>query len=288
VDFAEVNQFIDMPIKYYSSGMYVRLGFSIAAHLNPDVLLLDEVLAVGDLAFQQKCLRRIGELRDHGKTIIFVSHDLGAVERLCDRALLMRRGELVADASPREVIAAYQQTAASGVDIVVSQENSIASVSRFEFCDVDGMERSVFHTGGPFSARIHYVAREAHSDVCFYVVIYDMENKVVTHLTNEHPGEQIVLEPGVGFVEFTCPELGLIPGIYQVDLGIKARGTTWGDDLHWLSRCAILRVENGTKTAGGKFHMPHTWRCVQTTLATTIANDNENVVAQTSNATVAG
>src|SRR5436853_828510 len=96
VDFAGVRQFLDTPVKRYSSGMYVRLGFSIAAHLDPDILLLDEVLAVGDAAFQDKCLKRIAQMRDAGITIVFISHDLGAVERLCDRVLLMQKGEIIA------------------------------------------------------------------------------------------------------------------------------------------------------------------------------------------------
>src|SRR3979411_186481 len=103
VEFSGVGQYIDVPVKRYSSGMYVRLGFAIAAHLNPDVLLLDEVLAVGDASFQAKCLERIGELKGTGTTIVFISHDLGAVERLCDRVLLMHHGRLAAEGGPRQV-----------------------------------------------------------------------------------------------------------------------------------------------------------------------------------------
>ena len=101
IDFAGVRDFIDTPVKHYSSGMYVRLGFSIAAHLEPDILLLDEVLAVGDAAFQVKCLDRVNELHRQGRTIVFISHDLGAVERLCGRVLLLERGQVVADGPPR-------------------------------------------------------------------------------------------------------------------------------------------------------------------------------------------
>jgi lipopolysaccharide transport system ATP-binding protein len=114
VEFAGVRQFIDTPVKRYSSGMYVRLGFAIAAHLDPDILLLDEVLAVGDASFQAKCLERIEGLRRAGTTIVFISHDLNAVERLCGRVLLMQHGELVASGSPREVIAEYKQSSAAG------------------------------------------------------------------------------------------------------------------------------------------------------------------------------
>lgn len=111
IDFAGVRQFIDTPVKRYSSGMYVRLGFAIAAHLDPDILLLDEVLAVGDAGFQAKCFQRLGELREAGTTVVFISHDLNAVERICDRAILMHSGRLMAEGKPRDVIAEYARAA---------------------------------------------------------------------------------------------------------------------------------------------------------------------------------
>jgi lipopolysaccharide transport system ATP-binding protein len=113
VDFAGVRQFIDTPVKRYSSGMYVRLGFAIAAHLDPDILLLDEVLAVGDAAFQAKCIQRIKELEQAGTTIVFISHDLSAVERLCQRVILMRKGQVESEGLPRDVIAEYNRLAAA-------------------------------------------------------------------------------------------------------------------------------------------------------------------------------
>ena len=111
VEFAGVRQFIDTPVKRYSSGMYVRLGFAIAAHLDPEILLLDEVLAVGDAAFQAKCMQRIKELEEGGTTIVFISHDLTAVERLCQRVVLMRHGRIAAEGRSRDVIREYHQGA---------------------------------------------------------------------------------------------------------------------------------------------------------------------------------
>lgn len=109
VDFAELDRFIDTPVKRYSSGMYVRLGFAVAAHINPHILLVDEVLAVGDASFQDKCMLRIEELRRNGMTVIFVSHDMAAVGRLCNRVMLLEHGELIACGAPRDVIANYQR-----------------------------------------------------------------------------------------------------------------------------------------------------------------------------------
>src|SRR2546426_6155115 len=108
VEFSGVGRYIEVPVKRYSSGMYVRLGFAIAAHLDPDILLLDEVLAVGDAAFQAKCLDRITELRKDGRTLVFISHDLAAVESLCDRVFLLRQGEVYKSGSARDVISEYE------------------------------------------------------------------------------------------------------------------------------------------------------------------------------------
>src|SRR5215213_5902984 len=108
VDFAGVSAFLDTPVKRYSSGMYLRLGFSIAAHLDPDILLLDEVLAVGDAQFQSKCIERINQLKHAGTTIVFVSHNLGVVESLCDRVFLLRHGEIFRSGSPRYAISEYE------------------------------------------------------------------------------------------------------------------------------------------------------------------------------------
>jgi ABC-type polysaccharide/polyol phosphate transport system ATPase subunit len=109
VSFAELAEFIDTPVRYYSSGMLARLGFSVAVHTDPDLLLVDEVLAVGDHAFQKKCVERILQLRDAGVTIVFVSHDGDMVEKLCSRVLWLKDGALVADGSARDVVAAYQR-----------------------------------------------------------------------------------------------------------------------------------------------------------------------------------
>jgi lipopolysaccharide transport system ATP-binding protein len=113
VDFSEIKDFIDTPVKRYSSGMYLRLGFAIAAHLDPDILVLDEVLAVGDASFQSKCLERIRHLRNAGTTIIFVSHHLEAVQLLCDRVLLLQGGRMVANGPAQEIIELYTTTASA-------------------------------------------------------------------------------------------------------------------------------------------------------------------------------
>lgn len=109
IEFAELGDFIDSPIKQYSSGMYMRLAFSVATEVEPDILIVDEILGVGDAGFQRKCFTRITRFKELGRTILFVSHDITTVRRLCDRALLLHKGELMADGKPAEVIARYEE-----------------------------------------------------------------------------------------------------------------------------------------------------------------------------------
>ena len=155
VAFAELERFIDLPVRTYSSGMYMRLGFSVAAHIQADVLLLDEVFAVGDEDFQRKCFGKIPEFKRRGGTIVFVSHDAQAVERLCDRAVLLRQGEVVFDGTTREAIARYRQLLAderspdelaAGLREWGSGEARIVSA---RLLDRDGDERLQFASGEP-------------------------------------------------------------------------------------------------------------------------------------------
>jgi lipopolysaccharide transport system ATP-binding protein len=155
VAFAELERFVDLPIRTYSSGMYMRLGFSVAAHIEADVLLLDEVFAVGDEAFQRKCFGKIAEFKRRGGTIVFVSHDAQAVERLCDRAVLLKQGEVAFDGSTREAIAHYRRLLgedqspdelAAGLREWGSGEARVVSA---RLLDADGDERKQFAAGEP-------------------------------------------------------------------------------------------------------------------------------------------
>jgi len=166
VSFAELERFIDLPVRTYSSGMYMRLGFSVAAHIQADVLLLDEVFAVGDEQFQRKCFGKVAEFKNRGGTIVFVSHDAQAVERLCDRAVLLRQGSLEFDGDTREAIAAYRRLLAAdanpdelraGLREWGSGEVRIVSA---ELLDEDGDARLQFAAGEPATVRLVIAADE--------------------------------------------------------------------------------------------------------------------------------
>ena len=255
VDFSGVEKYIDVPVKRYSSGMYVRLGFSIAAHLDPDIVLLDEVLAVGDVAFQAKCLERIAELRKNGRTIVFVSHDLAAVYRLCDRALLLDRGQVLLDGAPRAVIDQYQQMAFADCTTSVAHELNpekpmqCASVSFFSPAACESIR-----TGYPMVARFGYRAAERIDDVVFRISFYWPSGYLCAQLTNESPGPGLTVEAGEGVIEFQCPTLPVVPGLYRVDLGIEVNGR----EVDVRERCATLHVDPG-KVAAGDFYVENEW-----------------------------
>jgi lipopolysaccharide transport system ATP-binding protein len=157
VAFAELEKFIDLPVRTYSSGMQMRLGFAVAAHLESDVLLLDEVFAVGDEAFQRKCFGKIFEFKQRGGTILFVSHDASSVERLCERAILLRQGEVAFDGTTREAITQYHAQLADEHDPAergagLSEWGSLeARISDARLVGPDGADRVQFLAGEPFS-----------------------------------------------------------------------------------------------------------------------------------------
>ncbi len=265
VEFAGISQFIDTPVKRYSSGMHVRLGFSIAAHLDPDILLLDEVLAVGDAEFQAKCLQRIRELKENGTTIVFISHDLGAVEGLCDRVLLVQRGEIIADGNPHDVIAQYQSASASLTAAEQSEAGGVeldkkAAITAVAFYDLEGRELAATRTGGPIVARVNYTARESIKDAVFEFFFYTGNRKLLCHLSTAFSEQELEIEAGSGVAEFIVAEVGLRPDIYYADATIRQRNAI--EDIDWQRNCATLRVDPG-KMQRGSFYMPHEWRVRQ-------------------------
>jgi lipopolysaccharide transport system ATP-binding protein len=264
VNFAELRQFIDTPAKRYSSGMYVRLGFSIAAHLNPDILLLDEVLAVGDAAFQQKCIERVLELKERGTTIVFISHDLRAVQKLCSRVILLSKGQIEADGDPAEIIALYQSssyrlTTTRPLSDLGQKPTGEAVVTSLMFYDEHGNECLSFETGKPLTAVLKYKVSKPVDDVTFEVQFYPQEGPLRSFFSSRSIGT-INLEPGEGSVVFDCSSIGLGPGVYFIDTGIRNRRAPHGVDVDWRRRCLAIRVDDTRYYLGTTFYMPYICR----------------------------
>lgn len=258
VEFSGVGQYIEVPVKRYSSGMYVRLGFSIAAHLDPDILLLDEVLAVGDVAFQAKCLDRIGELRKAGRTIVFVSHDLASVYHLCDRAILLARGQILSDGTPRAVIDQYQRMAFAGQGTSLDQldPQKLAECTSISFSSPESSDS--VRTGYPMIARLGYRAAQNIPDALFRISLYWPSGYLCAQFTNEASGPRLSLEPGTGTIQFQCPVLPVVPGLYRIDLSIESNGC----EIDLRQRCATLCVDSG-RPAQGDFYIENQWTVVR-------------------------
>ena len=273
IDFAGVRDFIDTPVKHYSSGMYLRLGFSIAAHLEPDILLLDEVLAVGDAAYQVKCLDRINELHRQGTTIVFISHDLGAVERLCGRVILLNHGRIVAAGPARDVIAQYQANGATNrqseshevADAILSREAEITSIT---CSDAEDRPSAVFRTGAFAKVRVDYVVSTPVPDaiVEVYVTTGGGLPGVWCQMATAGPeGEGMPVKVGPGAVEFEINELSFLPGMYHISATIVHKNQPLGTAIDFQRQCLTLRVD-GEKLMLGSFYMPYRWRAVPPTI----------------------
>ncbi|MGY4370520.1 ABC-type polysaccharide/polyol phosphate transport system ATPase subunit [Bradyrhizobium sp. LB1.3] len=248
LEFSGLADFIDAPVKTYSSGMFVRLGFAVAAHLDADILLLDEVLAVGDLAFQARCMDRIGEIRRSGRTILLVSHDLAAVERLCDNALLLTSGEVAGEGIPRDVIEKYQISATKRVpNSSFNLDGGAVALHGVSFIGRDGARP---RTGDPLTVRVGYEAGLAVEDIVFTVSFVWPSGYLCTELVSCSS----TLVAGPGYVVFDCPFLAMQRGLYTVDLTIA---TAAGRVLARRVRAAPFRVDPGL-IIQGDFHMPHT------------------------------
>jgi ABC-type polysaccharide/polyol phosphate transport system ATPase subunit len=271
VEFAEMARFLDTPVKHYSSGMYVRLGFAVAAHINPKVLLVDEVLAVGDAAFQTKCQRRIEELRRSGMTIFFVSHDMAAVERLCDHVYFVQKGQMHAQGNPQEVISEYYnevlfkkaQNANSYSELEASlvnemaPEGKMAEIRDVYFLNQDGERTDTIATGEPLIARIEYRAWQSVEDPVFELLFFSADDHLHCHYTTAISGAPIPALSGNGVVEIDCEAFGLTPGIFKIDASLLRRGAI--DAYDSKPRQYMLKVMPGKKVRG-MFYSPHTWR----------------------------
>jgi ABC-type polysaccharide/polyol phosphate transport system ATPase subunit len=262
VEFAGVQRFIDTPVKWYSSGMYVRLGFAIAAHLEPHILLVDEVLAVGDAEFQARCLQRIQELKTQGTTCLFISHDLTAIERLCDRAVLLERGEIAATGEPADVVATYHRRIiadanAPGEPIAVALKSGV-TLTNLAMFDPDAPDAVSCRTAGPLVVSLKYEATRRIAALEFELRIYaaDGTTRVATLRTGEGGDEVVVDSPG-GTIEFALAAVPLASGAYY--LGALVRDLVTSKTLAWWDGETRLHVQDGPR-GGGQQQIPHTWR----------------------------
>ncbi|TFG79720.1 MAG: ABC transporter ATP-binding protein [Chrysiogenales bacterium] len=272
VRFAELEEFIDNPVKSYSSGMFMRLGFSIAINVNPDILLVDEVLAVGDASFVPKCLDKINEFRRHDKTIIYVSHDLATIERICDDVIWMKKGKIEMRGYPKRVVDAYleyigkkdekktlaqhgEEEKLSGNEKEKRWGSREIEISNVKMFDAANREKYIFEADEPLAIQFDVEARAAESDFVFGIGVYNGEGVNCygsNTLLENYAARQI---QGKGKVRLTVPALGLVNGTYFLDIAVHKRDGYPFDYHHFQY---TFRVTSSHRDVGIA-RIPHHW-----------------------------
>jgi lipopolysaccharide transport system ATP-binding protein len=267
VEFAEVEQFIDTPVKRYSSGMYVRLAFAVAAHLEPEILIVDEVLAVGDAQFQKKCLGKMQDAGKEGRTVLFVSHNMNAIQRLCQKSLLLEKGVLVEQGDTQQVMEKYLVTGSSG-DILhdkldcVPRRRGLGELIRFNRCFILNSKNEITDRllfGERFSVIVEVVAETIADGISVIIGIDTALEYRVTTIASEDSKVLFNVTPNKTLkIQAQVDELVLKPGSYTISLGLRI-GKRPIDHLPYIKRFEI------TETAQGKNRFESdTWGVVHT------------------------
>ena len=271
VDFAEVGQFVDTPVKHYSSGMYVRLAFAVAAHLDPEILLIDEVLAVGDTAFQKKCLGKMGDVARAGRTILFVSHNMAAIEGLCSQAHLLTQGRVTSSGNTSDVIAAYLSSFQTSSRASVAARSDRKGNGNLTFTDVEflsetGTPLDVIQSGKDVQFSVGYRSSEIDlRNVEVSIELFATSGQCMLIMNSEMVGATFDFIPSIG--RFTCriERFPLSPGHYHLTLFCRVNGSI----ADWVQHAVLVIVEAGDfygtgrlppSTHGG-FLVAQDWTC---------------------------
>ena len=269
VEFSELEKFIDVPIKHYSSGMHMRLGFAVAIHVDPDVLLIDEILAVGDQAFQNKCLSKIAELKSQGVTIIFVSHDLEAVQDLCDRAIWLEDGNIQQVGQVDRVIASYLAAVEERLEAKLDHQNigapktqsGMLRICDVKMVDVEGKPRWTLRSGEPVRIRIVYESTERVERPVFSILIHRSDGIYIssTNTYNVDPFEVGPIE-GRGELVVTVDRLDLYEGDYLLSVGayVEPDPPFWATPADFLDKQYKFRMLSSSG-AHGILVLPARW-----------------------------
>ena len=256
VSFAELEPFIDQQVKYYSSGMFVRLGFSVATNINPDVLLVDEVLAVGDEVFQQKCLDRIAQFQREGRTILFVTHGADLVRRICSRAIVLHHGDLVADDVPGDAIRIYREYLhGHSDDPVTIPDHESARDQRVRIADISFVHPGTGHrpyayAGEPLVIVVDYEATEG-LDLIVSLQIFDAQSRLLCATDTSLLGLGALRLEGKGAVRFDLDSLPFGDGAYSV--AVQFKDGVDGRSLDWREGQDVFEVANHGRTEGAMF-----------------------------------
>jgi lipopolysaccharide transport system ATP-binding protein len=273
VAFAEVEKFLDTPVKRYSSGMYVRLAFAVAAHLEPEILIVDEVLAVGDFEFQSKCLGKMKDVSGSGRTVLFVSHNLSAIQQLCSRAILIRQGRLAQDGVPANIVKEYladrtRDARTSVRDWPDRTSNGEGRIVSFEVLDELGRPTTSIPLGGAVRFRITAETYRPMQPL-FGILVHAPDGEPMLNLRSFHDGLRLDRTMGRIVVQAEVCGIGLYPGEYTLSPWFKDRPNE--ADVDWVKHCASLYLMPKPGPHGdlmlnpvwGKYHLPSAWSLIE-------------------------
>jgi lipopolysaccharide transport system ATP-binding protein len=288
LEFSEMERFIDVPVKHYSSGMYMRLGFSIAIHVRPDILLVDEILAVGDQAFQLRCLDKINEMKRRGITIVLVTHDLETVRKMCSRAIWLDDGVVQADGAVTHVLETYMTRVRTEDDEALQRaESSLrcesddvekekeedecswrwgsreAEIVHVQFLDGEGREMRTFKTGQPFVARIHYVAHERIEQPLFGVALHNASGFHINGPNTGLAGYPIEAIEDEGYIDHIIPSLPLLEGTYLFSAALYDKAGQHPYDYHHMAYTFRVAPSEEIKERFGALYIPARWNLEQ-------------------------
>ena len=263
VDFSGIEAFIDQPVKNYSSGMYVRLGFAIAINIDPEILLVDEILAVGDAAFQQKCMDKFADFRKAGKTVVIVSHAMGSLRTMCDHAAWLQKGKLIEVGTTAQTVDDYVDATHVERPVEVAADpnrwgSGEATITDVELINGAGERTSRFRTGEKFIVRMDYDFKKRIDKPVFGLAITTLEGVYLWAL-HSRDGEFVPDSvEGKGSVDMTVPNLMLQPGTFEITASIVDYSTTHTYDF--LRNCTRFDVDLGTpRESGGPIALGGAW-----------------------------
>jgi len=253
VEFSEVEKFLDTPVKFYSSGMYVRLAFSIAAHLEPEILILDEVLSVGDASFQKKSLNKIATTMEEGRTVLFVSHSIDTVQSLCTRGLLLKKGKVKAIGPIKNVLDAY----AGSLPILKPEK-----IKELEGVKITGAQLTDAHkkltAKSSLQGELTFTTGRELPDCYINLHVEDRRGQVVIHSRTDFVGKNPSFKPGTHKVSINIPRLSLNPGSYSVWFRIYAK---YKDETHLADSDRIMIDVGGKiKDSMSTLEIPSSWQ----------------------------
>jgi lipopolysaccharide transport system ATP-binding protein len=271
VAFAEVEKFLDTPVKHFSSGMYVRLAFAVAAHLEPEILIVDEVLAVGDSEFQKKCLGKMREVATEGRTVLFVSHNMAAVQQLCQRGLMFHQGKLIFCGTIADTVRNYIEYVKTLTLTEVGKRKDRMGSQWLKFIkvviyDSEGNEISQVLSGQDIFVRLYYESEKELQNALVFVS-FNLRNNQGVLLTNMNSIDSGFSRLDIfrrGYFECQWPKFNLRSGDYDCNLFCSING----DIVDWMQSAFVINVEDGDffqtgKLAGaqGEILIHHSWSC---------------------------